>query len=125
MAAAELGGVAIGAAVEAVIAARGAETIGESAFVAGNGSGVTVLGHFPGYLQTAEELGANAFSVPAEKWAQMSVTEQWAANQAFLDGAIARGDSFVFSHTFAEAGSSFERELMYLQQQRVFLGFPR
>jgi RHS repeat-associated protein len=92
--------------------------------VAGNGSGVTVLGSYPNYVQMGEQMGANFFSIPAEKWAQMTVAEQWVANRAFLDAAIARGDRFVFSDSFAAAGSFFERELLYLQKQRVFLGVP-
>jgi hypothetical protein len=91
---------------------------------AGNGSGLTVLGSYPNYVNLAEQLGANYFSIPAEQWAQMTATEQWATNQAFLDAAIARGDSFVFSNDFAPAGSFFEQELAYLQQQGVFLGVP-
>jgi hypothetical protein len=54
----------------------------------------------------------------------MSAAEQWAANSAFLDAAIARGDSFVFSNTFAPAGSFFERELQYLMEKRAFLDVP-
>jgi hypothetical protein len=96
----------------------------ESALAAGNGSGVTVLGNYPSYLELAQQLGANYFSVPAEQWAQMSATEQWTANQGFLDAAITRGDDFVFSTEVASPGSFFERELLYLQQQRVFLGVP-
>jgi hypothetical protein len=54
----------------------------------------------------------------------MTESEQWAANRASLDAAIARGDRFVFANDFAEAGSFFERELQYLQQQHVFSGVP-
>lgn len=86
----------------------------------GNGSGVTVIGSYPQYTQLAQKMGANYFSMPAEEWAQMTPAEQWAANQAFLDDAIARGDTFVFSNDFAPAGSFYEQELQYLQQQRVF-----
>lgn len=46
----------------------------------------------------------------------MSQTEQWAANQKFLDRAIARGDDFVLATPLdnVRAGSFFERELQYL-----------
>jgi hypothetical protein len=54
----------------------------------------------------------------------MTAAGQWAANQAFLDAAIARGDSFVFSNDLAPAGSVYQQELFYLQQQRVYLGVP-
>ena len=96
----------------------------EGAAAAGNGSGLTVLGSYPGYVKLAQELGANYFSIPAEEWVQMSAAEQWAANRAFLDAAIARGDSLIFSTEFAPAGSFYERELQYLLEQRVFLGVP-
>jgi RHS repeat-associated protein len=102
----------------------GAATAEGAAIAAGNGSGITVLGSYPAYVELAEELGANYFSVSAEQWAQMTAAEQWAANQAFLDAAIARGDSFIFSNELAPAGTFFEQELLYLQQQRVFLGVP-
>lgn len=69
-------------------------------------------------------MGANYFNIPAEEWAQMTPEEQWAANQAFLDAAIARGDTFVFSNDFALAGSFYEQELQYLEQQGVFEPVP-
>ena len=60
----------------------------------GTTAGRTVLGHFPAYLEKANELGANRFSIPTSVWAKMSTTARWAANQKFLDRAIARGDEF-------------------------------
>jgi hypothetical protein len=96
----------------------------EGAAAAGNGSGLTVLGSYPGYVKLAQELGANYFSIPAEEWVQMSATEQWAASRAFLNAAIARGDSLIFSTEFAPAGSFYEREPQYLLEQRAFLGVP-
>ena len=93
-----------------------------STLAAGNGSGVTVLGSYPDYVNLAEQLGANYFNVPMEQWAQMTADEQWAANQAFIDSAVARGDSFVFSNEFAVAGSSYQRELLYLELIGVALG---
>jgi hypothetical protein len=81
-----------------------------------------VLGSYPDYVNLAEQLGANYFSVPMEQWAQMTAAEQWAANQAFIDAAVARGDSFVFSNEFAVAGSSYQRQLLYLAQIGVALG---
>ena len=52
----------------------------------------------------------------------MTADEQWAANQAFIDSAVARGDSFVFSNEFAVAGSFYQRELLYLELIGVALG---
>lgn len=54
-----------------------------------NGSGVTVIGSYPQYTQLAQKIGANYFNIPAEEWAQMTPAQQWAANQTFLDAAIA------------------------------------
>jgi hypothetical protein len=54
----------------------------------------------------------------------MTAAEQWAANQAFLDAAIARGDSFVFANGFAPAGSFFEQELLYLAERGVVTCVP-
>ncbi len=81
--------------------------------------GITVLGHFPDYVELAQSLGANYFSIPEAEWAAMTAEEQWAANQAFLDAAIARGDTFVFSNEVARAGSFFERELQYLMERGI------
>lgn len=46
----------------------------------------------------------------------MSPAEQWAANQKFLDRAIARGDDIRLATPAGQAreGSSYERELQYL-----------
>lgn len=78
--------------------------------------GRSVLGHFPDYVNKANELGAKRFSIPEKIWNAMSKAEQWAANQKFLDRAIARGDEFVLATPLdkVRAGSYFERELQYL-----------
>ncbi|MEW6233737.1 MAG: RHS repeat-associated core domain-containing protein, partial [Chloroflexota bacterium] len=80
----------------------------------------TVLGKFPDYLRIADELGARRFSVPAEVWNKMSKAEQWAANQKFLDRAIARGDKIVLSNpvkNISEVTGVFRRELDYLVEK--------
>jgi RHS repeat-associated protein len=81
--------------------------------------GVAVLGHYPGYVNTAESIGARHFNVPAEVWARMSPAEQWAANVKFLDRLIMRGDTVVLSTpaSAARAGSWFSRELEYLSSR--------
>ena len=106
------------------IGTAGVEGAAATSVAAGNGFGLAVLGSYPAYVNLAEELGANYFSVPMEEWAEMTAAEQWAANQAFLDAAIARGDSFVFATELAPAGSFYEQELLYLQQMRISLGVP-
>ena len=47
----------------------------------------------------------------------MSPTEQWAANQKFLDRMIARGDDVILASPVkaAEPGTCFARELEYLR----------
>jgi RHS repeat-associated protein len=83
-----------------------------------------VLGHYPEYLQTAEQVGGRTFNVPEEVWNAMSPEEQWAANQRFLDRAIARGSDFELA-TPAEAareGSFYERELQYLTSKGYSVG---
>jgi hypothetical protein len=84
--------------------------------------GTTVIGSYPGYVALAEGLGANYFSIPAADWASMTAAEQWAANQAFLDAAIARGDAFIVSNWPAQAGTFFEREVQYLLSRGIAVG---
>jgi len=84
---------------------------------AGGAGGRIVLGHYPEYVQLGEKLGARTFSMPAGVFDAMSAEEQWAANQAFLDDAIAQG-SEIHLATVANAareGSFYERELQYMQ----------
>ena len=81
-----------------------------------------VLGHYRGYLTLAAKLdGAIWFIIPAHLWNGMAPATQWAANRAFLDMAIMRNDKFVFSHppSRARRGSSFFRELYYLQNRGI------
>ncbi len=82
--------------------------------------GITVLGHYSDdYIGLAKKLKANYFNIKPEVWAKMSEAEQWAANQKFLDEAIARGDDIILATPFQKAkkGSAFERELKYLQKK--------
>jgi Flp pilus assembly pilin Flp len=52
---------------------------------------VIVLGKYPAYLEEANRVGGRTFNIPDDVWARMSDAERWAANQKFLDRAIARG----------------------------------
>lgn len=78
-----------------------------------------VLGHYPEYKQLAESTGARRFNIPEEIWNKMSPTERWAANQKFLDRAIARGDDIVLATPLDKIrpGSYFARELKYLSSK--------
>ena len=78
-----------------------------------------VLGHFPEYVDVAKATGGRTFQVPTKVWDSMSSEQQWAANQKFLDRAIARGSNVQLA-TAADAareGSFFEKELQYMQSQ--------
>jgi hypothetical protein len=81
--------------------------------------GRSVLGHYPGYIDKASELGARRFNVPANVWEKMTDAERWGANQKFLDRLIKRGDEVILSTPAdqARAGSFFARELEYLQSK--------
>ncbi len=84
--------------------------------------GVTVLGHFPEYLQKAEELGARRFNIPTAIWDSMTPSAQWAANQKFLDRLAARGDVVALSNNVSKirAGSSLEKEVKYLLEKKNY-----
>jgi RHS repeat-associated protein len=79
-------------------------------------AGTSVIGHYPEYTNLAQELKANYFSIPKEQWSAMTETERWAANQKFLDDAIARGDTFRLATRLKDVreGSSLEKEIQYL-----------
>ena len=81
--------------------------------------GASVLGHYPGYVTLAENVGARYFSVPKHVWDKMTPAEQWAANSRFLDRLVARGDTVMLSTAASEAraGSWFARELGYLSER--------
>ena len=53
---------------------------------------VSVLGHYPEYVEISDKLNANRFEIPTEIWKKMSPAERWAANKKFLDRMILRGD---------------------------------
>ncbi len=81
------------------------------------GRGITVLGHYPEYVELAESMGANYFNVSAEVWSAMSEEEQWFMNKSFLDSAIKNGDTIMLSNTQARPGSMFARELNYMKSR--------
>lgn len=71
---------------------------GKTIIQTATGKGTTVLGKFPQYINLADEIGANRFQVPTNVWNKMTPSEQWIANQKFLDRAILRGDDFILSN---------------------------
>jgi RHS repeat-associated protein len=115
---ATLGVVAGVAAVPAIAAAPGAAVgvgargIGWAAGLTG-GTGV-VLGKFPQYVETAEALGANKFSInPALYTFLNNFGHAWTANQAFIDASVFRGQQFFLSTV--GASGSYAQELEYLK----------
>src|SRR5262249_31224313 len=98
---------------------------GEESWLAREAAGIeraatatAVIGHYPAYIELADKLGARAFTVPPEIWAKMTFAEQWAANQKFLDRAIAAGATFVLATAKNDirSGSWLAREVEYLLQ---------
>jgi hypothetical protein len=63
------------------------------------GTGQTVLGSYPRYVELADELGAKRFNIPEAVWNTMTAAERWAANKKFLDRMIARGDMIILSNS--------------------------
>jgi hypothetical protein len=60
--------------------------------------GAVVIGKNPSYTALGEMLGTKTFNVPPAVWEAMGDDAvRWAANQRFLDRAIARGDEFILS----------------------------
>lgn len=83
---------------------------------ASSARGRVVLGHYPEYVEKANELNARRFTVPESVWNKMSESERWMANQKFLDRLIRRGDEVTLATPVDKVrpGSYFERELLYL-----------
>lgn len=80
-------------------------------------TGTSVLGKYPDYINLASEIGAKRFSIPTNIWNRMSASEQWAANQKFLDRIIARGDKIILSNPVKDVNKvsgAFRQELDYL-----------
>jgi hypothetical protein len=82
-------------------------------------TGQIVLGRYPAYIDTANELAAKRFSVPEDIWKKMSDAEKWTANQKFLDRAIEKGNEIILASPVseAEAGTFFRKEIDYLISQ--------
>jgi RHS repeat-associated protein len=80
---------------------------------------ILVLGHFPEYIELADEIGAHRFSMPKDVWRRMTPGERRAANQKTLDRAIDRNAEIRLSTSLdeLEAASSYEWELKYLRNR--------
>lgn len=62
-------------------------------------------------------MGARTFQVPTKIWNNISRSEQWSANQRFLDRTIARGDEIILATppSKTSAHSFPAQELEYLK----------
>ncbi|MCB0002786.1 MAG: hypothetical protein KDH86_09575, partial [Anaerolineae bacterium] len=82
----------------------------------GASNGTTVLGRYPAYVNTANDLRANYLNFAEGTWDKLTNAQRWAVNRQFLDDAIARGDTFKLASLLKEAepGTYFRRELDYL-----------
>jgi RHS repeat-associated protein len=82
-----------------------------------------VIGKFknsPNYLQVAENLRVKALDIPIKIWERMSPSQQWAANQKFLDRAIARGGDIILDKPIKDingVSGQLRNELNYLSQK--------
>jgi hypothetical protein len=85
----------------------------------GDNPNAVSLGHFPDYIGLAQQTGARAFSMSDEDWNALSIEEQWAHNQQFLDQAIDQGSEIRLATPISEVrpGSFYEEELQYLLKQ--------
>jgi len=75
-----------------------------------------VIGHYPEYVEMSNKLGTKPFSIPDEVWNKKTEVEQWAANQKFLDRAIAKGAEFNLATPIDKVrpGSYLQKEIEYL-----------
>jgi hypothetical protein len=82
-----------------------------------------VLGKFenkPNFQRVAEHLGAKSLNIPQHIYDKMTLAQQWAANQKFLDRAIARGGDFLFDKPIKDINSvtgGLAKELNYLSEK--------
>jgi len=96
----------------------GKRLIGRPAKAFAGNPHITVLGKVGEYEQYADKLSAKYFHIADDVWNRMSRAERWAANKAFLDEAVASGQTFELSHpvsNIAEESGFFRDELVYLK----------
>ena len=79
-------------------------------------SNITVLGHYPQYIETAKNVGARYFSYPTSTWNSLTNAQQYRLNMEFLNKAIAQGQTIYLSTNAyaARAGSALATEIQYL-----------
>jgi hypothetical protein len=80
------------------------------------GGTAAVLGRYPEYIDEAESMGANVFSMPSRLYSTLDwMGEGWTANQAFLDKVLSTGQQiYLASPPLGQDGSIFQEEMFYL-----------
>ena len=83
------------------------------------GTGAAVLGRYPEYIDAAESMGANVFSMPSSLYNSLDwMGEGWTANQAFLDKVLSTGQQiYLACPPLGQEGSIFQEEMFYLTGQ--------
>ena len=78
-------------------------------------SGSTVLGSYPRYIEVAQGRGASYFDI-GDAWNGLSASERTAANNLFLDGRMAAGDTFFLTtpRGLIDSGSQLADEVAYV-----------
>jgi RHS repeat-associated protein len=86
-----------------------------------SGSGRTVLGHYPGYIDKAQRTGASYFDI-GDTWNSLTPAQRTAANRHFLDKIADAGDQVYLSvsKTKIRPGSSLADEVQYLINERGY-----
>ena len=79
-----------------------------------------VLGHFPAYVDIADQLGAARFAVPAPVWAEWASSGvQWQRNIEFLEESMRRGKFLTTTPpALARPGSAYLREIAHLRNAK-------
>lgn len=77
---------------------------------------VTVLGHYPEYVELAEQLDAGSMQIPMDQWNAMTEDEQWNTTTTFFDYMMKNDHNFRLATPVEKArpGSYYIRELNYL-----------
>ena len=77
---------------------------------------ITVLGHYPEYVELTEKLGAESMQIPTDRWNAMTPEEQWTTTTQYFDRKIEAGHLFRLATPIGEARaeSYYVRELNYL-----------
>jgi hypothetical protein len=85
------------------------------------GSGRTVLGHYPEYIQKAQRTGASYFDI-GDAWNTLTPAQRTSANMHFLDEVAEAGDQIYLSLPKSEIrrGSALADEIQYLTGEKGY-----